>query len=289
LACENLARTVGIVARTDRKEALTLVSKLAARFKVEGFKVLLEPVLAEHINWTEEVTPLEKMRTDLIVTVGGDGTILRTCLRIPKPEPPILAVDMGVRGFLTEVPPENALEAIEKYLEESYYIERYSKLASFVGETRLPDALNEVFVTSRYLAKLLHVRIWKDNLAVAECRADGVIVASQVGSTGYSFSANGPILDPDLDAFVLTPVCPITFLRPIVFSSSSHVTVELLKPKAANVVIDGDFQREIDGKESSILIKKSEHESSFIRFKGGFYQRLKARLIFSREEGYENE
>ncbi|MCW4020456.1 MAG: NAD(+)/NADH kinase [Candidatus Bathyarchaeota archaeon] len=286
--CEKLSKAVGIIARTDRKDALSLVTQLTDRFEKEGFKVLLEPNLANSINRTDNSTPPEKMNADLIVTVGGDGTILRTCLRIPKPEPPILAIDMGVRGFLTEVPPERAIQAVEKYLKGSYFIERYSKLATFIGEARLPDALNEVFITSRYLAKLLHVRIWRDNLAVADCRADGVIVASQAGSTGYAFSAGGPILDPGLDAFVLTPVCPITFMRPIVFSSDSQVTVELLKPRVATVVIDGDFQGEMDEKNPSILIKKSEHESSFIRFEGNFYQRLKARLLFSREEGYEN-
>jgi len=116
-----------------------------------------------------------------------------------------------------------------------------------------------------------------------------VIVASQVGSTGYAFSAGGPILDPELDAFVLTPVCPVTFLRPIVFSSSSQVMIELLKPRTATVVIDGDYQTEIDEKEPTITIRKSEYKSSFIRFRGDFYRRLKARLLFPREEGYENE
>jgi NAD+ kinase len=283
-----LVKTVGIVARTDRKEALNLASKLASRFDQEGFRVLLEPSLAKQLNQTGSSTPLEKMKTDLIVTVGGDGTILRTFLRIPNPETPTLAIDMGVRGFLTEVSPENAMTAVSRYLKGSYTIEQYSKLASFIGDTRLPDALNEVFITSRHLAKLLHVRIWRNNKAVADCRADGVIIASQVGSTGYTFSAGGPILDPEIDAFVLTPVCPITFMRPIVFSSSSQVKVELLKLKAATVVIDGDFQKPIDEKTPAILVKKSEHKSSFIRFDGRFYERLKARLLFSREEGYEN-
>lgn len=280
-----MQRVVGIVARTDRREALELATQIVSRFELGGFRVLLEPRLAEHANRVEAASPLENMRVNLIVTVGGDGTILRTCLQIPKPEPPILAVDMGVRGFLTEVPPERALEAVDQYLKGSYSIERYSKLASFVGEMRLPDALNEVFVTSRSLAKLLHTRILKDGVPVADCRADGIVAASQVGSTAYSFSGGGPILDPDLDAFVLTPICPLTALRPIVFSSRSIVTVELIGPKMATVVIDGHYQRSIDQKEPSILIKKSEYDSSFIRFGGDFYQRLKARLLFSREEG----
>jgi NAD+ kinase len=283
-----LAKNVGIIARTDRKEAINLASGLAAKFRHEEFNVLVEPNLAKRMNWAENSVPIKNMKANLIVTIGGDGTILRTCLRLPKPEPPILAIDMGIRGFLTEIPPERALDAVDRYLKGTYTVERYSKLASYIGETRLPDALNEVFVTSRYLAKLLHVRIWKNNKPVADYRADGVIVSSQVGSTGYTFSAGGPILDPELEAFVLTPVCPITFMRPIVFPSGSQVTLELLDPKMARVVIDGDYHKPMNQKMHSVLVKKSEHESSFIRFDGHFYQRLKARLLFSKEEGYEN-
>ena len=283
-----MAKNVGIVARTDRKEAINLAVKLAAKFEGEGFSVLLEPNLAKRLNKAENSAKIETMKANLIVTIGGDGTILRTCLRLPKPEPPILAIDMGVRGFLTEIVPEKALEAVDKYLKGDYTVERYSKLASYIGETRLPDALNEVFVTSRHLAKLLHAQILKDGKPVADCRADGLIISSQVGSTGYTFSAGGPILDPELEAFVLTPVCPITFMRPIVFSSGSQVTVEILDSKAAKVVVDGDFQKPMSPQAHSITVKKSEHESSFIRFDGHFYQRLKARLLSSKEEGSEN-
>ncbi len=283
-----MAGNVGIIARTDRKEAINLAAELADKFGSEGFSVLLEPNLAKRLKRAENSVPIETMKANLIVTIGGDGTILRTCLRLPKPEPPILAIDMGVRGFLTEIPPEKALDAVDGYLKGNYTVERYSKLASYVGETRLPDALNEVFVTSRHLAKLLHTRIWKGNKPVADLRADGVIISSQVGSTGYTFSAGGPILDPELEAFVLTPVCPITFMRPIVFSSRSQVTVELLDSKAAKVVIDGDYQKSMSPKAHSIIVKKSEYESSFIRFDGHFYQRLKARLLSSKEEGSEN-
>jgi len=281
-----LAGKVGIVARTDREEAISAATRIVDRFERENFKILLEPHLAELMSRRDNSTPLEMMKADLIVTIGGDGTILRTCLRIPKPEPPILAVDMGVRGFLTEVAPERALEAVERYLRGEYKIERYGKIASFMGEERLPDALNEVFVTSRHLAKLLHVRIKKNGEIVMDCRADGIIIASQVGSTGYAFSAGGPIIDFDLDAFVLTPVCPVTFIRPIVFSSSSEVTLELLKPKTATIVIDGDYKKEVDEGTRFITARKSEYESSFIRFEGSFYHRLKARLLFSREESW---
>ncbi|MEM2401591.1 MAG: NAD(+)/NADH kinase [Candidatus Bathyarchaeia archaeon] len=280
-----MSESVGIVARLDREEAVNLALKIFKHFKAHGFEVFLEPNLAEQLDMKHLARKLEDMRVNLIVTIGGDGTILRTCLRIPKPEPPILAIGMGARGFLAEAQPEEAIEAVNRYFEGSYNIETYSKIASFIGGSRLPDALNEVFVTSRHLAKILHVRIWKDNEEVAECKADGVIVASQVGSTAYSFSSGGPILDPGVDALVLTPVCPVSLFRPIVFPSSSSITLDLLKPRSAIIVIDGDYQVNLGDGEVRVIMRVSEHKSRFIRFETNFYRRLKSRLLFSREEG----
>lgn len=284
-----MSKVIGIVARTDRREALNLAIEVMNRFVSADLTVLLEPSLAAYAGRSGSARHLEEMKTDLIVTIGGDGTILRTCLSLPKPEPPILAIDMGVRGFLTEVPPEKALTAVDQYLKGSYTLERCSKIASYIGGKRLPDALNEIFVTSRSLAKLLYVMIWKDGRPITECRADGVVIASQVGSTGYSLSGGGPILDPELNAFVLTPICPLTFLRPIVFSAESKLTVELIRPKRAMVVIDGHYKARMNQKKPRIRIEKSEYESTFVRFKGEFYNRLKARLLFHKEEGYDSE
>jgi len=278
-----LFNSAGVVARVDRKEALDFATKLTTHLETRGLSVFLEPKLAKHAHKTNSALLLEKMKADLIVTVGGDGTILRTCLLIPKPEPPILAINMGVRGFLAEVSPTKAIEAIDRCLEGRFTLERCMKLASFIGNTRLPDALNEVFITSRALAKLLHARIWKNGLVVMDCRADGLVVSSQVGSTGYSLSGGGPVLDPEVDAFVLTPVCPLTVFHPIVFSAKSNLSLELLKPEKAAVVIDGHYRTEMDArKKNRITITKSEYESSFVRFREDFYKRLKGRLLFSR-------
>lgn len=279
-----LFNVVGLVARADREEALEFATKLLTHLEARGLSVFLEPRLAKYADRAGAALPLEEMKADLIITIGGDGTILRTCLSIPKPEPPILAINMGVRGFLTEVTPKEGLEAVDKCLEGEFLLERCMKLASFIGETRLPDALNEIFITSQAPAKLLYTKIWKDDTAVAECRSDGLVAASQVGSTGYSLSAGGPILDPEVVAFVLTPICPLTVFHPIVFSTKTRIGIELLKPKRALVVVDGHYQTRMQPKEPRITITKSEYESSFIRFKGNFYRRLKGRLLFSRGE-----
>ncbi|NIU39890.1 NAD(+) kinase [Candidatus Bathyarchaeota archaeon] len=280
-----MLHTVGLVARVDRKKALDLAARLSNHLEKKGLTVFLEPTLSKHARRPDASTSLEKMKTDLIITVGGDGTILNTCLQIPKPEPPILAINMGVRGFLAEATPKEAVAAVDKCLRGDFTLERCSKLASFIGKTRLPDALNEVFITSLAPAKLLHMRIWKNGVSVADCRSDGAVIASQVGSTGYSLSAGGPVLDPDLDAFVFTPICPLTIFHPIVFSTKSSISVELRNPKRALVVLDGHYKTEIIPKEARIVVVKSEHQSAFVRFNEDFYRRLKGRLLFSRGVG----
>lgn len=279
---KELLNTVGLVARVDRKASLESATKVIDYLEAKGLSVFLEPKLAESVNRTKVALPLRRMRTDLIITIGGDGTILRTCLQIPKPEPPILAINMGVRGFLAEVDPKEGLDAVNRCLDGRFTLERYMKLASFIGDSRLPDALNEVFIASRMPAKLLYVRIWKEDDIVAECRADGFVAASQAGSTGYSLSGGGPVLDPEVNAFVLTPICPLTVFHPIVFSAESTISIELLRPKRATVVLDGDYQMTVKPENVRITIKKSEYESSFVRFEENFYHRLKGRLLFSR-------
>jgi NAD+ kinase len=191
---------------------------------------------------------------------------------------------MGVRGFLAEVKPENAIKAVDDFLAGKYTLENCMKLASHIGKVRLPDALNEVVFTSWAPAKLLHMRLWKGNVPMAECRSDGAVVATQVGSTAYSLSAGGPVIDPEVQAFVFTPIAPLTVFHPIVFSSNSILHVDFVSPKKAVVVVDGHYQTEVAPKRARITVTKSEHTSSFVRFTENFYHRLQGRLLFSRSE-----
>ena len=274
-------RTVGVVSRLDRKKALQLADEVVDALIAKKLEVKLEPSLARQLRKQEYVTSLGKMKTDLVIVIGGDGTVLRTCLKLPKPEPPILAVNMGARGFLTEVAPQEALKALEQTLKGNYKTDRVIKLASQLGETKMPDALNEVSITSLAPAKLLKMSIWKNSELVGDCQSDGAVVASQTGSTGYSLSAGGPVIDPNVQAFVFTPIAPLTVFHPIVFSANSTIHIELQRPKKAVIVIDGHYQTETTPEMSRITITKSKYESTFIRFTGDFYHRLKGRLLFS--------
>jgi NAD+ kinase len=273
---------VGIVARTDRKDALELAKKIVAHLRAKDSTVFLEPELADIIKEPALATPLRKMHPEMLITIGGDGTILRTCLGIPKPEPPILAVDIGVRGFLTEVKPNNAIRAVDSCLRGEFKLDRCIKLASRAEGKKFPDALNEVLISPDAPVKLLYAKVWVNKTPVAQCVADAVMVASQVGSTGYSLTAGGPVLDPRMDAFVLTPICPLAVFHPMVFPASSAVTIEVSRPQKTFVVVDGQHREALETENPCLTITKSEYQTTFIRFRQNFYRRLESRMLFYR-------
>jgi NAD+ kinase len=273
-------KSVGIVARYDRKLALKLAEELTEYLTKKDLEVYIEDSLAGKVQAKASMVPLKNMKTDFIITIGGDGTILRTSITAPKPEPPILAVNMGVRGFLTEVEPKDACQAVEKTLKGNFRIEKCAKLAVSVGEEELPDALNDVVISAGEPSKILYTQICKDEKPILKCQADGLIVSTQTGSTGYSLSAGGPVLDKEVDAFVLTPICSLTVFRSLVFPADSKVTINAIRPKKMLVLIDGNYRQLVTTKALAVTVTRSKNEASFIRFQEDFYNRLRCRLLF---------
>jgi NAD+ kinase len=273
-------KSVGLVARYDKKHAIKLAEELAEYLKTKGLKVYIEDTLAGKINTKGKLVPLTSMKTDFIITIGGDGTILRTCIAAPKPEPPILAINMGVRGFLTEVEPKDARAAVEKCINGEYKIEKCDKLAVSTGGEANPDALNDVVISAGDPSKILYTQIYKDEKPILKCQADGLILSTQTGSTGYSLSAGGPVLDKEVNAFVLTPICSLTVFRSLVFPADANVTIKAIRPKKMLVLIDGNYRRLVTAKYPTLTVTRSKNVTSFIRFRDDFYHRLRSRLLF---------
>lgn len=273
-------RSVGLVARFDKKACVKLARELEEYLCEKGLEVFVEDTLAERMPAIDKSVPLERLNTDFIITLGGDGTILRTCISIPKPEPPILAINMGVRGFLTEVPPKQAFAAVDKCLSGDFQIEKCMKLSITSDSAKFPDALNEVVASADEPAKLLYTRILKNSERILNCQSDGLMAATQTGSTGYSLSAGGPVLDLEVNAFVLTPICPLGLFHPVVFPADSKLTIEVVKPKRIFVLVDGRHRQLISSRRPTLTVTRSKYVTSFIRFKQDFYHRLRSRLLF---------
>jgi NAD+ kinase len=273
-------KSVGLVARYDKKQAFKLAEELAEYLRNKGLEVYIEDTLAGKVNVPAKTVPLKNMKTDFIITIGGDGTILRTCLAVPEPQPPILAINMGVRGFLTEVEPKEAGSAVDRALKGEFKIEKCAKLAVSADGEAMPDALNDVVISAGEPSKILYTQICKDDEPILKCQADGLILSTQTGSTGYSLSAGGPVLDPEVDAFILTPICSLTVFRSLIFSADSKVTIEVIRPKEVLVLIDGNYRQFVTSKNPTLTITRSKNVASFIRFRDDFYHRLRSRLLF---------
>jgi NAD+ kinase len=208
---------------------------------------------------------LSDLKVDLIVTVGGDGTVLKTCMNIPEPETPILAVNMGRRGYLTEVEPREAWRAIDLFMKGKCRLEKRTRLSVLLDGRHVVDALNELVVASGGPSKMVDLQLGVDSTPLLSLRGDGLIVSTATGSTAYSLSAGGPIVDSTVDVYVISFICPLGYVRPAVVSMNRSLSIRLTNQKLkAIVVADGRIQRELTH-DVNLEVRKCAKYSVFVR------------------------
>lgn len=271
---------IGVVSRLDVERSIQLTDEIVDFLLERNIETLLECEVVDRLNKYEELScPLEDMDVDIIIAVGGDGTILRTQSFISSKQIPLFGINMGTVGFLTEIDPENAIKSLEQVLAGDYIVEKRTQL-QIQHNQKLHSALNEVVILTRKPAKMLHIEIRVDEEVVEELRADGLIVATPSGSTAYSMSAGGPIVDPRVGGFVIVPICPFKLgSRPTVVPDSSKIKVKLLREgKKAMAVIDGQTEEEINFMDE-IIFRKSDDYACFVRLTKDFYRRVREKLI----------
>ncbi len=273
----------GLVSRIDKPEALEVAREIVDYLESKGVQVQMETEAALILDMPGGNSDIGEMEADFMVTVGGDGTILRTAMQMREPDTPILGVNLGSRGFLTEVYPEDVRPALDMILNGDYGLEECLKLSSRNPDMGrdFTDCLNEVLVASPLPSKALDARISIDGKQILDIQADGIIAATPTGSTAYNLSAGGSIISPEVEATIVTAICPYSYFRSIVVPKDSRITIELLKPKAdALVIIDGRDYTAVRP-QSTIEVWASQHKARFIRFRS-FYERLERRLVFRR-------
>lgn len=279
-----MIKKVAITSRLDKAEAIKLIEKIINYLQNKSVKVILDKELFKKVKCDVSFQPLEEVHVDLIITIGGDGTVLMTASRLKK-TCPIFSINMGTLGFLTEVSPHKAIDALEKILNEDFELEKCERITPTINGRKLPDALNEVLVTSKQPAKLLHFLIKIDERTLASEKADGLLIATPTGSTAYALSAGGAIIDPRVKAFIITPICPLGFtLKPLIIPLESTVTIKLLKHSTeALLVIDGQFRYTLPSK-AEIKITRSDIPAIFVRIKPvDIYRRIRKRLLYRGE------
>ena len=249
-------KTIGLIVKHDRPEATAIAKTLTKWLREHKKDSLAEPWMADVVD-AEPVSRDELVRrADLIVVLGGDGTLLGIARKVGKRETPILGINLGGLGFLTEANMGEARQALERVLKGDYKTDRRITLEAEVCRTLAGKqqevlqhfrALNDVVLNKGPLGRMMQLEVVAQGQPFCNYKSDGLIISTPTGSTAYALSAGGPIVFPSLGVLVLAPICPHTLSnRPVVLPDSFQIEVRV-------TVSDQDAMLTIDGQESSQL------------------------------------
>ena len=280
-------KKIGIFCKQKPNVDAKIVSKLTVWLESKSCKVYLEPDTAHLIGKTPVLSKEEvAAQTDLVIVLGGDGTLLNVAGIAHPHEVPILGVNLGSLGFLTETTMEDLYPTLEKVLDRKCEIENRMLLnASVLRDGKnIEDfnVLNDIVINKGALARILNLKVFVDDQYMTSYRADGLIIASPTGSTAYSLSAGGPIIHPSMHALVLSPICPFALTnRPIVVPDTAVIKVQLTTRNAdedVRITLDGQTGYSI--KSGDILeAKKANIPVKLIQAPGkNYYQLLRKKL-----------
>ena len=278
-------KTVAIISKPGRPELSSVLPRLHQWLSQHGYKVMMDRESAEYFS-APEVMPRSELASrspDLALVLGGDGTLLSAARAVCRSETLILGVNLGTLGFLTELALADlypALEAIEK---GQYRVDSRSMLSCALVRGDSPVAvhiaLNDVVVSKSAISRLNHFELYVDKEFVSSYKADALIIATPTGSTAYSLGAGGPILKPDVDAFVITPVSPHGLThRPVVVRDSVEIEIQVKTGEEEGYLsLDGQVGMPVrDG--DAVRCVRAEHPAKLLRFQKTFFEVLSTKL-----------
>ncbi len=278
-------KIVAIISKPGRPELRELLPTLEKRLVQLNFSVLMDEESAVYFS-AADAMPREQLAQrspDLALVLGGDGTLLSAVRAVAKVGTLILGVNLGTLGFLTELALSDLYSSLEAIEQGHYVVESRSMLiGSLIRSSGLiarHEALNEVVVSKSAIARLNYFELYVDKEFVSSYRADALIIATPTGSTAYSLGAGGPILNPDVSAFVITPVSPHGLThRPVVVRDTVEVEIHVKTGKEeAYLSFDGQIGLPVmDG--DIVRCVKAEHVANLVRFQKTFFEVLGTKL-----------
>jgi NAD+ kinase len=278
-------KSAGIISKPNKPELAEIVPGLVEWFRKHDYQLVVDAETAPHASGVErlEREQMASRPLSFIVVLGGDGTLIAASRAVAKAGIPVIGVNLGALGFLTEVPLENLYPTLEGIEENRYRVETRSMVHCevFRGRERIAihDALNDVVVGKGTIARLNHCDVFVDGLFVSRYQADSLIVSTPTGSTAYSLAAGGPILMPTVDAFVITPVSAHSLThRSLVVRDSSEIEIIVQTGSdEAYLSLDGQIGMPmLDG--DRVLCRKSAHHVKLLHIQGTFFDVLRTKL-----------
>jgi len=282
---------VAIVSKPHKEELARIVPPLVQWLKGHGYEPVLDRESAVFCKEAEAAdrADLPGYAPKLVIVLGGDGTLLAGARIFAASGTPILGVNLGFLGFLTEIKLGDLYATLEGWCADCHVLDARAMLHSTLWrggtEQACYEALNEVVVSKGDIARMGDFAVELDGRPVARFRADGVIVSTPTGSTAYTLAANGPILTPDVDALIVTPICPhLLTLRPLVVPGKAQLTVRV-ESIPTNCLLTVDGQQAINlqlGDE--IRCRRSQNTVKLVRLKeSGFFEALRTKLSWGEQ------
>ncbi len=277
---------VGVVGNLSYEKLPALLYRIRAFASSNGLTVFGEPRIAE--SWQETVPEFgpEGPDIDLLVTLGGDGTLLRAMRYLGPSDVPVLGVNLGRVGFLTSTTPDRIEQDLGAVMRSEHRTEQLTTLKTSIvdehGQERSDViVLNDIVVHKAGVAHLMQFRVTVDGAAVGLYSSDGVIVATPTGSTAYSLSAGGPIVMPAADALVITAICPHALaFRPLVVPGDAVIGLQVVPPQRDKVIVSYDGQHgDTLGPDDRVVVRRASSAIQLVRLgKKGYLDRVRELL-----------
>lgn len=277
---------IAIIVNTQKKEYVKYIDKVIAKLKGR-VNIFLSDECDINDDSVKMMPYQELFRVaDCVLVMGGDGTIIRASSGCVKNNIPILGINIGRIGFMADIEPESIDAAIDALLNGEYRTEKRIMIKAQIKKNgkivSVSHSLNDIVISKSLGSKLIGVNLYTDNELVNRYIADGIIIATPTGSTGYSISAGGPVVDPSMDLYVATPICAhMLSVRSAILSTDKDIKIELDKEYGENKAVvsaDGELKEEIiNGDE--VIISRSEYELKLIKIgEQSFYDTLLKKL-----------
>ncbi len=279
-------KRIGIITKTTSPHADQVMEELVPWLTQRGLEVNFQDNYSRLEGDGARSSPLESVAddVDIVLVLGGDGTLLAAARLLEEVDIPILGINLGSMGFLTEVSLDDIYVNLEKVIEDDFFIEERMRLKAGLmrGKDLIAEfmVLNDVVINKGALARIIDMETLVDGESVTTFNADGLIISTPTGSTAYSLAAGGPIVEPNLDIIIISPICPHTLTnRPLVVSGGSEVEVVLVSD-SGRVYMTLDGQEGLGLEEGDrIRIKASERRVRLIRTgHKSFFEVLRTKL-----------
>lgn len=285
-------RLAAIISKPQKPELEQILADLLTWLERHDFSAVLDPNSAVYLNRENEAvdrTEMPEHNPEIVITLGGDGTLLSAARAFAYKDVPLLGVNLGSLGFLTEVPLYDLYLTLEAWLENKGVADERSLMHTvLVRDNRVFrhwEALNDVVLAKGAIARIGEFAIELDGEFVARFRADGIIVSTPTGSTAYTLAANGPIVMPSVDGLVITAICPhLLTIRPIVVPGSSEIAVTIdVVPHETYITVDGQEVVELLLNDR-IVCRRSERKIKLLRLReNGLFSVLRSKLSWGEQ------